>query len=426
MKVSFYLKRPKATSHTTIFARISYNGKQLKYYTSENIEPKNWSKVNYRAKESMRFREYPEFNARLDSIEATIKSTYRKYLNDHQHEIPSTSLLKELLDRIFHREKKQGNNTFFTFFDELIKQTKNGLRLHPQTGKPFSKATAKVYNTTYKHLQNYQVTRRRRIDFDVIDLSFYMDFKEYLLSEVKLSTNALGKNIQVLKLVLNEATELGVNRNLAFKSKRFTTVREDSESIYLTEAEIKGLEKLDLSKNERLDKVRDLFVIGCYTGLRYSDYSKLQSIHFEEGFIKVMQIKTGRAVMIPRHPTVDRIFAKYNGDLPQSISNQKTNEYLKELGKMVPSLQLPISKSITKGGDRISKTHHKWELLSSHTARRSFATNMYLQGIPSISIMAITGHKTEKAFLKYIKLTSKEHAKLVAGHWKKQRDLQVV
>jgi integrase len=418
MQVSFYLKRPKATSHTTIFARISYHGNQLKYYTSENIPPKFWSKENHRVKETIKFREYPEFNARLDNIEATIKSTYRKYLNDHSHEVPSPSLLKELLDSAFHRGSKAGNNTFFTFFAELIKQTKTGLRLHPKTGKPFSKATAKVYNTTYKHLENYQTARRRKIDFDVIDLNFYMDFKEYLLTEVKLSTNALGKNIQVLKLVLSEATELGVNKNLAFKSKRFTTVREESDSIYLTETEIKELEKLDLSQNERLDKVRDLFIIGCYTGLRYSDYSTLKRSHFEDGYIKVTQTKTGGTVMIPRHKSVDRIFEKYEGDLPQAISNQKTNDYLKELGKMVPSLQATTSKSITKGGNRISKTHPKWELLSSHTARRSFATNMYLQGIPSISIMAITGHKTESAFLKYIKLTSKEHAKLVAGHWK--------
>jgi integrase len=120
--------------------------------------------------------------------------------------------------------------------------------------------------------------------------------------------------------------------------------------------------------------------------------------------------------------------------LPKSISNQKTNDYLKELGKLedkkgkklLHSLNTIVSKSFTKGGVRVIENYQKWELLSSHTARRSFATNEYLAGTPTITIMAITGHKTEKAFLKYIKLTPNEHAKLLKLHWLKRQKMQVV
>lgn len=106
---------------------------------------------------------------------------------------------------------------------------------------------------------------------------------------------------------------------------------------------------------------------------------------------------------------------------PAPISNQKTNDYLKEIGKMVPTLQAELVKSFTKEGSKQQTKYQKWEMLTSHTARRSFATNKYLAGTPTLTIMAITGHKTEKAFLRYIKLTSSEHAKLLKEHWEKRK-----
>ena len=112
--------------------------------------------------------------------------------------------------------------------------------------------------------------------------------------------------------------------------------------------------------------------------------------------------------------------------LPESISNQKTNQYLKELGKRVKCLQTPFAKTITKGGLSVTHNLAKWELLSTHTGRRSFSTNEYLAGTPTVTIMAITGHKTEKAFLRYIKLSKNEHAKLLKLHWEKRNELKAV
>ena len=106
--------------------------------------------------------------------------------------------------------------------------------------------------------------------------------------------------------------------------------------------------------------------------------------------------------------------------MPPAISNQKTNEYLKEIGEQIKSLKVVVSKTLTKGGLKVTTNYKKWELLTTHSGRRSFATNEYLNGTPSITIMAITGHKTEKAFLRYIKLTPNEHAKLLKLHWEKR------
>lgn len=436
MTTSYFLTRPKAETDTAIYARICYSGYKFKYYTEEKINPKFWNKGTRQAKQTEKFKEYPEFNQRLKEIASDIGNTLLNYKNQNGGETPTPDTFRKLLDLVIKRKEPQKKvvKNFFGLFQEIIDQTRIGVRLHPKTGKPISKNTLKTYITTFKHLSEFNIKRKKGIDFNTIDLDFYGEYTEFLMRGQKthprtgkpvplnLSTNTIGKHIQIIKLIMNEATEKELNTNLSFKSKRFVTIREKSDSIYLPENEVKEIELLDLSKDKRLERVRDLFLIGCYTGLRYSDYSILQPEQMKDGFIETTQIKTGEAVVIPIHPTVKRIVEKYKGVLPQSISNQKTNDYLKELGKRVNSLNTKVSVSFTKGGVKVIKCYQKYEMVTTHTARRSFATNEYLAGTPTITIMAITGHKTEKAFLRYIKLTPTEHAKLLKLHWEKRGD----
>jgi integrase len=429
MEISFYLKEANAKQETPIYSRICYEGYKLKYYPSEKINPRFWNKVTQRAKQTGGFREHPEFNQRLNDIASDIRTVYRSYLKDHKNQIPEPGALKSLLDKELKKRVPQTDRikTLFGFFEDLITQTEKGGRVQPNTGKPYSRATIQVYKNTLQRLRDFQTNRKRPIDFNSIDLDFYTDFTEYLSKGLKLATNTIGKDVKTLKTVLNEATERGMNTNLQFKSRRFSTTSEQTDSIYLTENELREIEGLDLKENARLDNVRDLFLIGCYTGLRYSDFSIMKPEQIKDGFIEVKeQTKTGNSVVIPVHPTVKRILDKYAGQLPRSISNQKTNDYLKDIGIQIPSLKTPFSRTLTKGGVKVSQNFEKWELLTTHTARRSFATNEYLNGTQTVTIMAITGHKTEKAFLRYIKLTPKEHAKLLKTEWEKRNHLKAV
>jgi hypothetical protein len=434
MKISFYLTRPKSKSPTSIFARISYSGYKLKYYTPESIKPIYWNKEAKLAKQSEKFKEYPEFNQRLRDWKTDVANIFRKWVNDHQGAIPSANTLKEMLDKEIRKieSKHDKLTTFFGFFNDLIIQTENRIRLQPSTGKPYTKATIQVYKNTLKRLKVYEEFTKRKIDFNSITVEFYTEFTGYLSNNLNLASNTIGKDIKTIKSILNEATERGINNNTQYKSRKFSVTREDTDAIYLTAEELESLEKLDLSKNSRLENVRDLFLIGCYTGLRFSDWSTLQPEQIKDGYIEVTQAKTGASIVIPVHETVKRILDKYHGKLPNSISNQKTNEYLKEIGQIKPEGQNSstvdgnIFKSITKGGIKVVSSHKKWELLCTHTARRSFATNEYLAGTPTLTIMAITGHKTEKAFLRYIKLTSSEHAKLLKLHWESRNNLKAV
>ena len=429
MTIVFTLKNPQSATQSSIYARIFYEGYDFKFYISEKINPKFWDNKTKRAKQTAKFREHPEFNERLNRISSDIQTIYRNYLNDYDNQVPNPDKFKLLLDKELKKiePKEEKEKSFFPFFENIIKQSINGGRLQPISGKPFSKSTISNYKNTFRVLNEFQSTRRRIIDFKTIDVDFYSDFTEYLSKRLNLATNTIGNHIKVLKSILNEATERGVNNNFQYKSKKFSTTREQTDSIYLSEKELKDIEDLDLSNNPRLDNVRDLFLIGCYTGLRFSDFSILKSEQMKDGFIEIKkQTKTSNPVVIPIHQVVNRIVEKYNRELPRSISNQKFNNYLKEIGVKVQSLHVPFETTITKGGFKVEKRLNKYELLTTHTARRSFATNEYLNGTPTITIMAITGHKTEKAFLKYIKLNPTDHAKLLKLHWEKRSKLKVV
>lgn len=428
MKIKFYLRRPapgeKASAETkaafnpnastAIFALINYNGNTVKIYTNESIVPKYWNGDTQGARNTPKFPEHPEFNERLNQIRSTINRTYLDYRNNNTHTVPAPAVLKPLIESALKRGTQK--ITFLAYFEDFVKRSEAGKRIDPRSKKPVRPGVAKGYRTTYNHLISF--SKKKKFDFETIDLGFHKEFTDYLsASPLSLNASTIGSNIQRIKAVMAEATEKGANSNMTFKSRYFIKQSEEAETIYLNAQELKEMQDLDLSNNQRLDNVRDLFLIGCYTGLRFSDFSILKPKSIVEGFIRVTQTKTGDPVIIPVHEVVRKIMMKYNGDSPRTISNEKLNAYLKELGQLMPCLKKMESKTFTKGGAKITRTYKKWELLTTHTARRSFATNEYLAGTPSITIMAITGHRTEKSFLKYIRVTKDEHAQKIKELW---------
>jgi integrase len=225
----------------------------------------------------------------------------------------------------------------------------------------------------------------------------------------------------VIKTFLSYATENGYNTNLFYQSKKFKTFAVPGFSIYLTEEEITAMYQKDFSESPHLERVRDLFVVGCWTGLRFSDFTAIKPENIEKDYLHIKTFKTGEKVVIPIHPIVREVMAKYSGkyqnSLPSAISNQKMNDYLKEIAKTVDCLKVSVEAEYVKGGMEVIENKIKWELVTTHTARRSFATNVFKSGFPAISLMKITGHRTEKAFLLYIKVTPEENAQKLLLHW---------
>ena len=434
MKVAFYLARPDIRetingklqitvnpNPTVIFCRISYEGYQLKYYTTENILPKFWNgkAKPHRAKETTKFPEHPEFNKRLDNIETAIKNTIRKYINENDNRPPRPEILKPLLDTAIKDGGKVKRETLLTFFERFVTDCKTGVK-KTKAGTPITAGTIKSYVTTKAILTDYQTASRKDLSFESIDMIFFNDFTKYLTLVKKQSTNYIHKNIKVIKTVLQYASDLKINKSTDYKSTSFSAPTEQTDSIYLPEFELQELANLDLSDNPAYDKVRDLFIIGCYTGLRYSDLSTLTPDQISGGMITITQIKTGNPVVIPVHSMVTKIMLKYGGHLPSALSNQKMNDALKKIAGKCDSLKRLHSISYTKAGKTETETLQRSEFVTCHTSRRSFASNLFLQGIPTITIMAITGHKTESAFMKYIRIPQSEQAQILADSWKDQ------
>ena len=194
------------------------------------------------------------------------------------------------------------------------------------------------------------------------------------------------------------------------------------EGVFLTWRELSKIHRLNMDKHPCLIKYRDLFIIGCHTGLRFSDYSTLNQNHLKDGMLHVRQRKTGDPVVVPLREDARLILVdKYQMRLPR-ISLVNFNFYIKEVLKFA-SIDEPVKISYKRGSKLIEETRPKYAWISSHTARLSFCTNEYLAGTPSDLIMAVSGHKTEKAFKKYIKVDHIKKACMIKKLWDNQPSL---
>jgi integrase len=401
-EVNFFLKQPKNKEESLIYLFLSYNNTRLKYSTGEKIKPVYWDSENQKVKGTKKFPEHPEFNSRLKALETKAFDAYRKVLNDGFE--PTNGLIKKELDKTarFSESKKID---FFTFIKNYIEESK-ALKAN---------GTIKAYNTTQTRLEDYCKSKNKTLQFEDIDLEFYNSFVAYLTKE-NYSQNTIGKHIKILKTFLNEATERGINKTVDFKRRKFKRLTEDTDKIYLNEKELEAIYNLEIPKDKQLESIRDLFIIGCYTGLRFSDFSQLKTENIIDGDkIKIRTSKTDEVVFIPLHRFVREILKRNKNRIPKAMSNPKMNFYLKHIGEIAKITDL-VEVAITKGGKLEKNTVPKFKLICTHTARRSFATNSFLAGIPSIAIMKITGHMTEKSFLRYIRISQEENANKLLDH----------
>ncbi len=247
-----------------------------------------------------------------------------------------------------------------------------------------------------------------------LDRTFYYEFVNFLYNK-GYKRNTVGYFIKNLKAVLNSLPFTQRASCELLHDKECKKEKEDVANIYLTEDELSKIANLELSGH--LDKARDQFLLLCWTGCRYSDLNKLNkdNIVTRNGreYFKIEQQKTQATPTIPVFPVVRSILEKYNYIVPKPMSDQKLNEYIKEVAKLAGlDGEVKIAHTEKKNGkvQRVVRRYKQWECVKVHTARRSFATNMYLRNFPTLMIMRITGHSTERAFLSYIKVTEDENA----------------
>jgi integrase len=252
----------------------------------------------------------------------------------------------------------------------------------------------KDYRSLKKHLTAFKEYSSQSVTFRNLNLKFYNEFIDYLFYKavkpdgtIGLVTNSAGKVVRLLKGFVNYQVAKGTIP--AVDLKKFKVVEEETDAIYLNEKELGAIYNLNLSDDKELEEIRDVFIVGCFAGLRYSDLSTLSPEHIDtaNGYINLKQRKVHKAVVIPMIDYVPEILKKYDCDLPK-IPSYKFNERLKELGKKA-KLKQKTEVVRKKGNLRVKEIHEKWEMMSSHTCRRSFCTNMYLSGFPAEELMNI-------------------------------------
>jgi site-specific recombinase XerD len=407
-KTNFYLKNLKATEPTLISVQIKFNLERVFLSTGEKVHPKEWDFAKHRAICNKKTANNNDLNFWLDKIEAESKNIFREF--NINGVTPKAQQIKGLLETRLNlvAPVKVANkcDTLFTFLEQLI----------PQQANSKSQSTVKSYKTTLNHLKEFGLSQSKKdYSFEEINVDFYNAYVSFLYSKYSLSKNSAGKDIKVLKTLLGEASDRGLNQNFFYRSKLFKKPNEKVDKIYLSESEIKKINSLRFEKKGAIETVRDLFVIACYSGLRFSDFSTLSKENFTDEYIIKIARKTRKKVIIPIHPVVKEILKKYDSDFPRPLSNQKMNDHLKTIARKAGlDTQIEVIKS--NGGTASYHMIEKCDLVSTHTGRRSFATNAYLAGVPAISIMKITGHKTEKAFLSYICIDELENAEHIRMH----------
>lgn len=401
-EATFVLKEPNGKEATLIYLLFRFNNEKIKYSTSEKIAPKYWNSEKQRVKEVRTFSEFQAINERLDTLAITVKNTYRSLINDQK--IPTPFKLKEALDKSQFKSEFSKKTNLLQFVEEL---TTNSTR---------KANTIKQWRQTMRKLAEFQTVTKTEVDFDTIDLNFYDKFVRYLIGQ-NYTKNTIGGFIKTLKIFMNEACERKYTKNLEYRNKKFKVMEEPVEKIYLSQKELEIIYSLNLNEDKRLEKVRDLFIVACYTGLRFSDLTQVkpENIINDGTQIRIRTEKTSELVIIPIHKYIKQILLKYGGQLPPVISNQKMNKYIKELGEMA-GIDETVKIAITRGGKTATDLYSKFDLITTHTARRSFSTNAFLMSVPTISIMKITGHRTESSFMKYIRISQEENANKLVNH----------
>lgn len=220
--------------------------------------------------------------------------------------------------------------------------------------------------------------------------------------------NYQWKTVSQLKTVMNEGRKLKYHSNLDFQD--FKTRREDVDTVYLTKDEVDLLWDYE-PEHELARKARDLFLLGVYTCARFSDYSRLSLDMVRDGVIRFTQVKTTGSVLIPASPRLLAILERNGGEAPH-LAQQHMNEWIKRVCKAV-GIDGRVDVTLNTGTRRKTEIKHKYELVSSHTARRTGITLLYMTGVPLHQVMLISGHKDEDSIRHYLRLTKEENVAML-------------
>jgi integrase len=371
---------------------ISYSGQRAKLKTKQKVHPNAWNKNSRSIREN--WTELREVQNELDRIEIEVKKVIKEFA-DKNIPLPPRKELKVILESRVFAVRSSEELDFKEYFKSYIEFQSR--RKNPRTGKPISKATIDAYKQTHDKLLDFEKRTGNFISFLTLSNSLYNSLISYFEVELKFRPNTVGKHIKNIKSVINHAKNIdGIVLSSDYKEKYWEVpqiIKPAEELVFVSEADLKELELMDLSYNTVYEKARDIFLIGAWTALRINRIAKLTIDHFDldNNVINIQAPKTDVLLAIPIHPVVNKIINKYGGVAPK-LSEPTVNKALKELCKKIESLNQFIKIRDIVGNVEKERVYRKYEMVTIHCSRRSFASNMYRRRVPIQEIMAVTGH----------------------------------
>lgn len=440
---------------------------QRKYITEIPIKESDWNHFNGLKTQNARdgfLHKNPEFGENYSKLEEI-----RVKINECGENLNAETMSKIIHDVIYakqieaeekRREKAAARKaakeeakrkaeamTLTKFIDVYVDSIKDGTKTTIQNGRKYSRGSKFNTANALGHFKEFMEDTGVTYDFEDVDIDCYNRYKAWLMSRdiskvgfkrgikklapegevLHYSDGTIGRFIKQLKAMLRAADARGYKVNPAYKSAEFKGQVIDIDSIYLTRKDLEAMENADLSRYKpessadcNIELARDIFMVGVWTAQRVSDYNNIGKQNIKEYdvdgrkkyFVAMHQQKTGRYVEIPCNSKLMAILEKYPEGMPR-LSDEWINKYVKEIGKLA-KLDEMIEVNESRGGEIVRLYYPKYQLICTHTARRTGATLMYLAGIPIYDIMKVTGHRSVATLEKYIRADKLEVAQKLA------------
>ena len=382
--------------------RVNFASKRIEFTTGYRIDAAKWDTDKQRVRNGCTNKlkqSASEINASLLGYYTEVQEIFKKF--EVEEIMPTPEQIKEVFNALHKpieevKQRKSTPNAFYKAFDEFVRDCG---RQNDWTDSTYEKFAA-VKN----HLMNF----RDGLTFDFFDEKGLNDYVTYLRDVKEMRNSTIGKQLSFLKWFLRWAFKKGLHQNNDYDSYKPKLKSTQKKIIFLTWEELNKLREFEIpAAKQALDRVRDVFLFQCFTGLRYSDVFNLRKSDIKGDHIEVTTVKTSDSLIIELNNHSKAILDKYkdvafeDDKVLPVITNQKMNDYLKELAELA-GIDEPVRQTYYRGNERIDEVTPKYALLGTHAGRRTFICNALALGIPPQVVMKWTGHSDYKAMKPYI------------------------
>ena len=383
--------------------RVNFASKRIEFTTGYRIDAAKWDTDKQRVRNGCTNKlkqSASEINASLLGYYTEVQEIFKKF--EVEEIMPTPEQIKEAFNALHKpieeevKPRKSTPNAFYKVFDDFVRDCG---RQNDWTDSTYEKFAA-VKN----HLMNF----RDGLTFDFFDEKGLNDYVTYLRDVKEMRNSTIGKQLSFLKWFLRWAFRKGVHQNNAYDSYKPKLKSTQKKIIFLTWEELNKLREFEIpAAKQALDRVRDVFLFQCFTGLRYSDVFNLRRSDIKGDHIEVTTVKTSDSLIIELNKHSKAILDKYkdvafeDDKVLPVITNQKMNDYLKELAELA-GIDEPVHQTYYRGNERIDEVTPKYALLGTHAGRRTFICNALALDIPPQVVMKWTGHSDYKAMKPYI------------------------